>query len=93
MITVSSSFVCHSSVILICFSEAAILTFLFFSLYFFFFPLQVAPAVSSSTEAGHSGSDTAPTLHICFLVNEGILSSFFLFVFYFQLMSFIIVTT
>ncbi|NXK09817.1 WDR7 protein, partial [Herpetotheres cachinnans] len=32
---------------------------------------QVAPAVSSSTEAGHSGSDTAPTLHTCFLVNEG----------------------
>uniref|UniRef100_A0A8C3BWN2 WD repeat domain 7 n=1 Tax=Cairina moschata TaxID=8855 RepID=A0A8C3BWN2_CAIMO len=51
--------------------EAAILTLLFFSLYFFFFPLQVAPAVSSSTEAGHSGSDTAPTLHTCFLVNEG----------------------
>ncbi|KAM8792905.1 WD repeat-containing protein 7 [Eudromia elegans] len=32
---------------------------------------QVAPAVSSSTEAGHSGSDPAPTLHTCFLVNEG----------------------
>ncbi|KAM6329112.1 WD repeat-containing protein 7 isoform 8-T13 [Alca torda] len=32
---------------------------------------QVAPAVSSSTEAGHSGSDTAPALHTCFLVNEG----------------------
>lgn len=32
---------------------------------------QVAPAVSSSTEAGHSGSDTAPPLHTCFLVNEG----------------------
>ncbi|NWJ03483.1 WDR7 protein, partial [Crypturellus undulatus] len=32
---------------------------------------QVAPAVSSSTEAGHSGSDPAPPLHTCFLVNEG----------------------
>lgn len=64
--------------ILIRFSEAAILTFLFFSLYFLFFPLQVAPAVSSSTEAGHSGSDTAPPLHTCFLVNEGIFPHFFL---------------
>nr|XP_006116636.1 WD repeat-containing protein 7 isoform X3 [Pelodiscus sinensis] len=32
---------------------------------------QVAPAVSSSTEADRSGSDPAPTLHSCFLVNEG----------------------
>ncbi|XP_065717032.1 WD repeat-containing protein 7-like isoform X3 [Patagioenas fasciata] len=32
---------------------------------------QVAPAVASSTEAGPSGSDTAPPLHTCFLVNEG----------------------
>ncbi|XP_065512191.1 WD repeat-containing protein 7 isoform X1 [Caloenas nicobarica] len=32
---------------------------------------QVAPAVPSSTEAGPSGSDTAPPLHTCFLVNEG----------------------
>ncbi|XP_015260962.1 PREDICTED: WD repeat-containing protein 7, partial [Gekko japonicus] len=32
---------------------------------------QVAPAVSASTEADHSGSDPAPPLHTCFLVNEG----------------------
>ncbi|XP_010222778.1 PREDICTED: LOW QUALITY PROTEIN: WD repeat-containing protein 7, partial [Tinamus guttatus] len=32
---------------------------------------QVAPAVSSSAEAGHSASDPAPPLHTCFLVNEG----------------------
>ncbi|TFK01582.1 WD repeat-containing protein 7 [Platysternon megacephalum] len=32
---------------------------------------QVAPAVSSSTEADRSGSDPAPTLRSCFLVNEG----------------------
>ncbi|NXW48263.1 WDR7 protein, partial [Nyctiprogne leucopyga] len=32
---------------------------------------QAAPAVSSSAEAGHSGSDTAPPFHTCFLVNEG----------------------
>ncbi|XP_070792076.1 WD repeat-containing protein 7 isoform X1 [Pituophis catenifer annectens] len=32
---------------------------------------QVAPAVSASTEADHSGSGPAPPLHSCFLVNEG----------------------
>ncbi|XP_060092113.1 WD repeat-containing protein 7 isoform X1 [Heteronotia binoei] len=32
---------------------------------------QVAPAVSASTEADHFGSDSAPPLHTCFLVNEG----------------------
>ncbi|XP_048360289.1 WD repeat-containing protein 7-like [Sphaerodactylus townsendi] len=37
----------------------------------FLFPTQVAPAVSASTEADHSGSDPASPLHTCFLVNEG----------------------
>ncbi|XP_043371210.1 WD repeat-containing protein 7 isoform X1 [Dermochelys coriacea] len=32
---------------------------------------QVPPAVSSSSEADRSGSDPAPTLRSCFLVNEG----------------------